>query len=78
MCIDFIDLNKACPKANFSLPMIDQLVDITTGHETLSFMDVYPGYNQIKMYEHDQEKTSFIINKGIYCYMVMPFGLKNV
>ena len=44
-CIDFIDLNEACPKNNFPLPRIDQLVDVTSGHELLSFMDVYSGYN---------------------------------
>ena len=40
-------------------------------------MDVFSGYNQIKMDEADQEKTSFIISKGLFCYKVMSFGLKN-
>lgn len=78
MCINFTKLNKACPKDSYPLPMIDQLVDITAEHEMLSFMDAYSGYNQIKMYKPDQEKTSFITNIGLYCYKVMPFGLKNV
>lgn len=76
MCIDFTDLNKACPKDSFPLPQIDQLVDATSGHETLSFMDAFSGYNQIKM-DPDDEETSFVTEKGIYCYKVMPFGLKN-
>ncbi|KAK0571374.1 hypothetical protein LWI29_014859 [Acer saccharum] len=77
MCIDFTDLNKACPKDSFSLPRIDQLVDVTAGHETLSFMDAYSGYNQIKMHKPDEEKTAFTTDQGLYCYTVMPFGLKN-
>ena len=43
----------------------------------LSFMDAFLGYNQIKMDEADQEKTSFITSQGLFCYKVMPFGLKN-
>ncbi|KAK0582675.1 hypothetical protein LWI29_028411 [Acer saccharum] len=77
MCVDFTDLNKACPKDSFPLPRIDQLVDATVGHETLSFMDAYSGYNQIKMHKPDEEKTAFTTDQGLYCYTVMPFGLKN-
>ena len=77
MCIDFTDLNKACPKDSYPLPRIDQLVDSTAGHQLLSFMDAFSGYNQIKMDEADQEKTSFITSQGLFCYKVMPFGLKN-
>ncbi|PKU62402.1 hypothetical protein MA16_Dca028415 [Dendrobium catenatum] len=47
MCVDYTDLNKACPKDSFPLPRIDQLVDATFGHQMLSFMDAYSGYNQI-------------------------------
>ncbi|KAK0570777.1 hypothetical protein LWI29_006363 [Acer saccharum] len=77
VCIDFTDLNKACPKDSFPLPHIDMLVDATAGHELLSFMDAYSGYNQILMHPDDQEKTAFITERGIFCYKVMPFGLKN-
>ena len=77
MCVDFMDLNKACPKDSFPLPMIDQLVDSTAGHKLLMFMDVFSGYNQIKMVEEDQEKTAFITSQWLYCYKVMPFKLKN-
>ena len=77
MCVDFTDLNKACPKDSYPLPCIDQLVDSTTGHKLLSFMDAFSGYNQIRMNEADQEKTSFITSQGLFCYEVMPFGLKN-
>jgi hypothetical protein len=77
MSVEFTDLNKACPKDNFPLPRIDLLVDSTSGHQLLSFMDAFSGYNQIQMVEVDQKKTSFITDRGLYCYKVMPFGLKN-
>ena len=75
--MDFIDLNKACPKDSFPLPRIDALVDSTSRYELLSFMDAFSSYNQIFIHHEDQEKTSFITDQGLYCYKVMPFGLKN-
>ena len=75
--VDFTDLNKACPNDSYHLPCIDQLVDSTAGHQLLSFMDAFSGYNQIKMDEANQEKTSFITSQGLFCYKVMPFRLKN-
>ena len=77
MCIDFTNLNRACPKDSYPLPRIDTMVDSTARHELLSFMDAFSGYNQIRMKEEDQEKTSFITNQGLFCYKVMPFRLKN-
>ena len=77
MCVDFTDLNKACPKDSFPLPRIDQLVDSTVGHKLLTFIDTFSRYNQINMDEEDQEKTAFITSQGLYCYKVMPFRLKN-
>ena len=77
LCIDFTNVNRACPKDSFPLPRIDLIVDATTGHELLSFLDAFFGYNQISMGPVDQEKTSFITGQGTYCYHVMPFGLKN-
>jgi len=67
MCVDFIDLNKACPKDSFHLPRIDQLVDLIVGHKLLSFMDVFSRYNQILMNDEDQEKTSFVTSQELYC-----------
>ena len=78
MCVNFTDLNKACPKDNYSLPSIDELVDGASGHELLSMMDAHSGYNQILMHESGEEKTTLITNKGTYCYKVMSFGLRNV
>ena len=78
LCIDFTNLNKACPKDSSPLPQIDLIVDATAGHELLSFMDAFLGYNQISMDPSDQEKTSFVTSQGTYYYRVMTFELKNV
>src|SRR3954470_13120789 len=77
MRVDFTDLNKACPKDNFPLSRINYLVDNASGHQLLSFIDAFSGYNQIMMAEEDREKTAFITESGTYYYRVMPFGLKN-
>jgi hypothetical protein len=77
MCVDYTGLNKACPKVPYPLPRVDQIVDSTAGCETLSFLDAYSGYHQIKMKESDQLATSFITPFGMYCYTTMPFGLRN-
>ena len=53
MRVDFIDLNNACPKDSFPLPRIDQLFDSTAGHELLTFIYSFLGYNQILMNEED-------------------------
>ena len=63
MCVDFTDLNRVCPKDSYPLPRIDNLVDSTTRHELLSFMDAFSSYNQIRMEETDQEKTSFVTSQ---------------
>ena len=65
MCVDYTSLNKACPKVPFLLPRIDQIVDSTAGCETLSFLDPYSSYHQIKMKESDQLATSFITPFGM-------------
>jgi hypothetical protein len=77
MCIDYTGLNKACPKDPFPFPCIDQVIDSTVGSELLCFLNAYSGYHQIKMKESDQLATSFVTPYGIYCYVTMPFGLKN-
>ncbi|KAL0447889.1 UNVERIFIED_CONTAM: hypothetical protein Slati_1916800 [Sesamum latifolium] len=77
MCIDFRDLNKACPKDFYPLPRIDQLVDSTSGCELLSMMDASQGYHQIMLAPEDRKKVSFITSEGTFCYVAMPFGLKN-
>src|SRR5437667_870495 len=77
MCVDYTDLNKACPKDPFGLPRIDQVVDSTAGSELLCFLDAYSVYHQVSLAESDCIKTSFITPFGAYCYIPMPFGLKN-
>nr|ABA97545.1 retrotransposon protein, putative, unclassified [Oryza sativa Japonica Group] len=77
MCIDYTDLNKACPMDPYPLPRIDQIVDSTAGCDLLCFLDAYSGYHQICMAREDEEKTAFITPIGTYCYTTMPFGLKN-
>ena len=77
MCVDFTDLNRACPKDPFSLPQIDQLVDATAGHPQMSFLDTFQRYHQIPLALDDKEKTSFGTPIGNYHYKVIPFGLKN-
>ncbi|CAJ2661783.1 unnamed protein product [Trifolium pratense] len=77
MCVDYTDLNRACPKDSYPLPCIDKLVDNSSGFKLLSFMDAYSGYNQIPMVVAAREKTAFMTESGNYYYNVMPFGLKN-
>src|SRR3954465_11630980 len=77
MCVDYTGLNKACPKDPFPLPRIDQVIDSMTGAELLCFLDAYSGYHQIRIKESDQKATSFVIPFGTFCYVTMPFGLKN-
>ena len=77
VCIDFCDLNTACPKDEFLLPITDVMINNTCGFKRMSFMDDFSGYNQIKMYLDDEKHTSFRMLLGVYCYTIMPFGLKN-
>ncbi|KAL0456127.1 UNVERIFIED_CONTAM: hypothetical protein Slati_0951900 [Sesamum latifolium] len=78
MCIDFQDLNKACPKDFYPLPRIDQLVDSTSGCKLLSMMDASQGYHQILLAPEDHKRVSFITSDDTFCYVAMPLGLKNV
>ena len=77
VCVDYTNLNDACPKDSFPLPRIDQIVDASAGHGMLSFLDAFSGYHQIPMHPPNVEKTYFITPHGLFCYNVMPFGLKN-
>lgn len=77
VCVHFTDLNKACLKDSFPTSNIVQLVDALTRYDTFSFLHTYSGCNQIKMDQNDEEKTAFVMKKGIYYYAVMPFRLRN-
>ncbi|GAA0162691.1 hypothetical protein LIER_39459 [Lithospermum erythrorhizon] len=71
------ELNHACPKDDFPLPIPELMIDATMGHEALTFMDGSSRSNKIRMAPEDEELTVFRTTKGVYCYKVMPFGLKN-
>ena len=75
--VDYTDLNEACLEDSFPLPHTDQIVDTTVGHGILSFIDAFSRYHQIPMHPPDTEKKAFITPHRLYCYKVMPFGLKN-
>ncbi|GKC51066.1 reverse transcriptase domain-containing protein [Tanacetum coccineum] len=78
MCVDFTDINKACPKDCYPLPEIDWKVESLSGFWLKCFLDAYKGYHQIQMVEGDEDKTTFFAGEGVFCYQKMPFGLKNV
>ncbi|GKV37355.1 hypothetical protein SLEP1_g45396 [Rubroshorea leprosula] len=77
MCIDYTNLNDACPKDCHPMPSIDKLVEAASGNERLSLLDAYSGYHQVRMAPEDEVKTSFYAGDEIYCYVMMLFGLKN-
>ena len=76
--MDYTDLNEACSKDSFPLPRIDQIIDASTGHEMLSFLDAFLGYHQIPMHFPNTEKTTFITPHGLFFYNMMSFDLENV
>ena len=77
ICINFRDLNAVCPRDEFTLPITNIKIDNTCRFERMSFIDGFSGYNQIKLYPEDEKHTSFRTPLLVYCYTVMPFGLKN-
>jgi hypothetical protein len=77
MCIDYTSLNKACPKDPYPLPRIDQIVDSTSRCDLLSFLDAYSSFHQIQMSREDRKHTAFVTVDELYCYVIMPYGLKN-
>jgi hypothetical protein len=77
VCVDYRDINKACPKDNFPTPFIDQIVDDYAGSEIFSLMDGFSGYNQINIVPEDQHKTAFICPWGTFAYWKLPFSIKN-
>ena len=76
MCTNYTDLKKVCLKDAYLLPSIDRLVDRVFGFQVLSFLDAYSGYNQIRMYAPDEEKTTLITEDANFCYRVMPLPKK--
>ena len=77
VCVNYRDVNQACPKDNYPTPFIDQIIDECAGCEIFSFMDGFSGYNQINIRPQDQSKTAFICPWVTFAYRKLPFGLKN-
>ena len=77
-CVDYTNLNKACPRDAYPLPNFDRLVNGAARNMVLNFLDAYSSYNQIPMAASDMNKIAFITDDANYFYKVMPFGLKNV
>lgn len=76
MCVDFTNLNEACPKDHYPVLDLNYMVNAIARHALLSFIDSFLGYNQIPVHEPDQPSMIFITNQGPYCHEVMPFSLK--
>jgi hypothetical protein len=72
MCIDFTELNKACPKEPNPLPRIDIIIDQADGCEMLSLLDCFSGYHQVWMRREDEAKTGFTSPFGIFCFVRRP------
>jgi hypothetical protein len=70
-------MNKTCPKGEYPLSRICQIIDSTASCELLSFLEAYSGYHQISIVVDDEEKTTFITPFEIFCYTKMAFRLKN-
>nr|GEV57337.1 reverse transcriptase domain-containing protein [Tanacetum cinerariifolium] len=77
MCVDFTNLNKACLHDCYPLPKIKWKFESLCGYHFKCFLDAYKDYHQIQLAEPDEEKTAFHTRQGVYCYIKMPFGLKN-
>jgi hypothetical protein len=77
VCMDFHNLNKACPKDNFPMPFVDYILNECAGSKIFSFMDGFSGYDQIQIKPEDQHKREFICPWGTFAYRKMPFGLKK-
>lgn len=75
MCVDFQKINKACPKNAYPVNRIDQLVDVTSVHEILSFTYTYLGYNLIRSIPNDEVDSSFYADNNILCLKVIFFRL---
>ncbi|GJV71592.1 reverse transcriptase domain-containing protein [Tanacetum coccineum] len=77
LCVDFTNINKACPKDCYHLPEVDQKVESLFTFRQKCFLDANKGYHQIQIAEGDEEKTAFFTREGVFYYKKLPFSLKN-
>jgi hypothetical protein len=77
ICVDPRKLNDACLHDLFPTPFTYEVVKNVGDQETYSFKDGFLGYHQIEIVQEDWYKTTFMIERGIYQYTIMPFRLKN-
>ncbi len=76
-CIDFRKLNKITVRDVYPIPRIEDCLTALGGNHWFSTFDMHAGFWQIEMLEQDKQKTSFIVDGGLYEFNVMPFGLTN-
>jgi hypothetical protein len=76
-CVDFKKFNVTTKKNPYSLPFTNEIINIVVGHEVYTFLDGFLGYHQISIALEDQYETTFVIDRGAFIRVVMPFGVKN-
>jgi hypothetical protein len=77
--IDFCNLNKVTPKDEYPMLIADMLINNTSGHYVISFLDGNASYNQIFMVKEDMSKMVFRCPSfiSLFEWVVMTFDLKN-
>ncbi len=78
ICVDFQKLNATTKEDSYLLTFMKEVLDMVVGHEVYSFWDGFSSSHQIMIAPKDQYKTTFITKWGIFVWLIMPFGLKNV
>jgi hypothetical protein len=76
-CVDYRQLNDRTIKDAYSLPKIEECLDVLSGSSWFSTVDLRSGYHQVAMHPDDIQKTAFITRRGSFAFKVMPFGLCN-